>query len=81
MTDFEQKILNELSQIKDRLNQLERQTMWNQPFGPIDQKPFMPIVTNPPVIKCSTCGIKLEGVMGYCCPRGDCPTGMGPVMC
>lgn len=79
MTEFEQKILNELSEIKDRLNQLERQNMWNQPRT--YPQPMMPIVTNPPEIKCSKCGIKLEGVMGYCCPRGDCPTGMGPVMC
>lgn len=30
---------------------------------------------------CVKCGLKLEGVMGYCCPDMQCPTGMGPVMC
>lgn len=30
---------------------------------------------------CPKCGLKLEGVMGYCCPQPYCPTGMGPVMC
>lgn len=34
-----------------------------------------------PVNRCSKCGLKLEGVMGYCCPNVGCPTGMGPVMC
>lgn len=31
--------------------------------------------------KCSVCGIKLEGVMGYSCPNAKCPTGLGPIMC
>lgn len=26
---------------------------------------------------CPKCGIKLEGVMGYCCPHARCPTGLG----
>lgn len=30
---------------------------------------------------CPTCGIKLNQVMGYCCPTLNCPTGLGPVMC
>lgn len=30
---------------------------------------------------CSKCGIKLDTVMGYCCPRLDCPTGLGPTIC
>lgn len=30
---------------------------------------------------CPKCGLKLEGVMSYCCPNVECPTGMGPVMC
>ncbi len=31
--------------------------------------------------RCTKCGLKLEGVMGYCCPNVGCPTGLGPVMC
>jgi hypothetical protein len=30
---------------------------------------------------CSKCGLKLDGVLGYCCPQAGCPTGLGPVMC
>lgn len=30
---------------------------------------------------CYKCGLKLEGVMGYCCPNAQCPTGLGPVVC
>lgn len=66
-------ILKELREIKERLSKLERSTL---PFGPIH--PVNPLQRN---TQCSKCGIKLEGLMGYCCPRGDCPTGMGPVMC
>ena len=29
---------------------------------------------------CPTCGLKLNQVMGYCCPHPKCPTGLGPVM-
>jgi hypothetical protein len=32
-----------------------------------------------PASMCPKCGLKLEGVMGYCCPHIDCPVGMGPV--
>lgn len=31
--------------------------------------------------QCPKCGIKLEGVMGYCCANIDCPTGLGPIVC
>lgn len=31
--------------------------------------------------KCGACGITLGRSMGYCCPRLDCPCGMGPVIC
>ena len=33
------------------------------------------------VHNCSKCGLKLETVMGYCCPHFDCPTGLGPTVC
>lgn len=26
---------------------------------------------------CPSCGINLETVMMYCCPRTNCPTGLG----
>ena len=34
-----------------------------------------------PVKSCSKCGLKLEGVMGYCCPVPQCPTGLGSPYC
>lgn len=30
---------------------------------------------------CSKCGMRLEGVMGYCCPEQYCPAGMGGTYC
>lgn len=30
---------------------------------------------------CPMCGITLDKVMSYFCPRTDCPTGMGPITC
>lgn len=73
METFEYRILEELKKINDRLDKLE-----SQPFGPL--QPYTPKV-KPPVSFCSKCGLKLEGVMGYCCPRPDCGCGMGPIMC
>ena len=48
------------------------------PFSPwgIPAQPFYQ-----PKPKCSQCGIALSGVMGYCCPRANCPCGMGPTWC
>lgn len=48
--------------------------------------PMEPIMPNPifPMEQkntCPTCGIELSEVMMYCCPRIDCPCGMGPVVC
>lgn len=31
--------------------------------------------------RCPKCGIKIEGVMGYCCPQVSCPCGLGGVTC
>lgn len=30
-----------------------------------------------PIGECSKCGIKLYRIMGYYCPREDCPCGLG----
>lgn len=30
---------------------------------------------------CPSCGLKLEAVMGYCCPNAKCPVGLGPTIC
>lgn len=31
--------------------------------------------------ECSKCGLKLEKVMGYCCPQSQCPCGLGSTVC
>ena len=48
-----------------------------------DYNPLMPDIYKTPVdyTSCSKCGIKLEGVMGYCCPYPKCPTGLGGGWC
>ena len=30
---------------------------------------------------CSKCGLILDGIMGYCCPQPQCPTGLGGSWC
>jgi hypothetical protein len=30
---------------------------------------------------CAKCGIALAQVMSYCCPRNDCPCGLGGITC
>lgn len=56
----------------------------------IPEKPVIPEITpwiptytptqpNPIVAECGACGLNLHAVMGYVCPRPDCPCGMaGP---
>jgi hypothetical protein len=39
---------------------------------PTHWPPNQPVVQ--PVPSCPKCGIKLDGAMGYVCPRSDCPT-------
>jgi hypothetical protein len=61
------------------------------PNDPIPKMPSIPLNPTPfpkwdnpnifPKPTCTKCGIVLEPVMGYCCPHGDCPCGMGPIMC
>lgn len=42
-----------------------------------DWKPFRQVQSS----SCLKCGLKLDQVMGYCCPDSKCPCGLGPVMC
>ena len=76
MKTFEEQVLEELKQIKERLQRLE-QKPFDQPFMPTI--PIQPIL-NPPS-KCSKCGLKLEGAMGYVCNIHPCPSGLGGVWC
>ena len=71
----------------------ERFKEWNEIHKNCMNNPYPPL---PPVIapwippyqphtttwnQCAKCGLKLEGVMSYCCPNPQCPTGLGPVTC
>lgn len=50
----------------------------------IDMPTIPPFKPSEPVFfdnLCPKCDIKLEGVMGYCCPQPKCPTGLGGVWC
>lgn len=56
------------------------------PFGPgwpitWPITPSIPTFPTLPIDACPKCHLKLDRVMGYCCPDLDCPTGMGPVRC
>ena len=49
---------------------------WVMPY-----QPWTVPNTPPMASQCPKCGLKLEGVMSYCCPNAECPTGLGPVTC
>lgn len=52
------------------------------PNMPYPLFPYIPGTTHQPgPSNCLKCGIKLEGVMGYVCSHGDCPTGLGGAKC
>lgn len=58
----------------------------NRPFtaspAVVPQYPFIPVMpVAKPRINCGKCGIELTDVMGYCCPRNDCPCGLGGFSC
>lgn len=69
-------ILDQLERIEKRLERLEKT---------LDQ---IPVPYIPPIDrdfykrrrKCGACGMQLDTVMGYRCPRPDCPTGLGPTI-
>lgn len=76
--------LGRLAALEGRVAQLESERqnhLGPQPHNPTpfpyDPTPFLPIVSED---RCPKCGLKIEGCMGYVCPRTDCPNSMGPVM-
>ena len=76
---FEEKVLEEIKSLRDRLDRLEnRPTPGTIPPLVPGTVPTIPIKFES---KCSKCGLVMDGPMGYCCPHRDCPTGMGPVWC
>jgi hypothetical protein len=41
-------------------------------------EPTVPLDPSNPIMgKCSQCAIVLRGIMGYCCPVKNCPSGLG----
>lgn len=65
---------NEVSLLKREIETLKQLL-----FRKDRQDPNFPITWD--TKNCRKCGISLEGVMSYSCPRKDCPTGLGPVWC
>lgn len=49
--------------------------MWPPPCGPGEPFPLKP--WSDTTGTCAKCGITLSRVMGYVCPRNDCPSGLG----
>lgn len=75
---FQDKVLQELKDIKERIGKLERSTTPIQPIQPV-----MPTI--PPTQwnkSCSKCGLKFDGgAIGYVCNNHPCPSGLGGVWC
>jgi len=66
-------------EIEERLKKLEQERQQIPMPLPV---PFPDPPQYPPQKpQCSKCGLQLHDVMGYVCPRTDCPTGLGPTLC
>ena len=73
------------------ITDLEFEMVINKTIQRIMDKEEPPLPINPwkrngdippnPYTHCHKCGIKLDTVMGYCCPNLQCPTGLGPIIC
>lgn len=51
---------------------------------PVQIRPYSPSEPYAPYARpnqCSSCGLVLEGVMGYVCANARCPVGLGGVQC
>lgn len=69
-----------MNAIEDRMRKLEEQREHRNGEVPTPPIPWNQGQSYGPA-QCGKCGLKLSGVMSYCCPNGDCPCGLGPVMC
>lgn len=78
--DILEEEVRKLSQrVQELETELHRERTKLNPWDPIGPRPVFPEFT--PLKACSKCGLEFNGPMGYCCPRPDCPTGLGPIMC
>lgn len=58
-------------------------------LGPVlPTHPYIPVIPPLPnypgrdtVAICGECGLELKPIMMYCCPKPNCPCGLGGVMC
>lgn len=74
--------MTEYEKLEERIARLER-LVEERHYIPQDKPwdvPFVP-TKHYGENRCTKCGIKLNAVMGYCCPHTDCPCGMGPSTC
>ena len=81
-----QEQIDRIGALEKRLAELERRVKDLEPnrLGP----PIVPVPFPEPnpfpsddSSTCPKCGMKWSGVMGYVCPRTDCPMGAGPTIC
>lgn len=71
MTDLEslEERIARLEKMVEERHYIPRSTPWEVPYSLAKTQ------------KCTKCGISIDKVIGYSCPRSDCPCGMGPVTC
>ncbi|WP_143328290.1 hypothetical protein [Caballeronia pedi] len=87
-------VQEQIEDLQRRVEALERERDMRRSIGPIEASPargplpggnwpFIPpnAIPNLGEQHCPKCGITLAPVMGYVCGRGDCPTGLGGMIC
>lgn len=79
LDDALKKIIEKVREENPNIFELPKFPNW--PIGPDEFPRPGDFPVDKPIGNCTTCGIELFQVMGYACPRTDCPTGMGPVQC
>lgn len=60
---------------KDILKRKERLDPHGKPVWPLKTEEWPS--RNGDKASCDKCGLTLESVIGYCCPRAGCPSGLG----
>lgn len=60
--------------LEKRVAELEQQVARQVPWWPTHPEVSDPVMEDVPT--CRVCGLRFEGVMGYVCPRSDCPSGI-----
>lgn len=74
-----EELFNENERLKKENENLKSENakkFWPGPIGPPYPWPILPTTPVAPVTSCSVCGLDFKGIMGYCCSRADCPSGV-----